>query len=170
LFLLIHWLERAVTQALSHPPASHRGGPGSRPVQIKRGRICGGQSGTGAGYLRVLQFPCPSFTPLIARSAVVVTQGWYNGLIYGLSASGLDSTLGKERGGDHYSRNHYEDCAQRPVSVPLLSHLTLFSYVSPFLSETRVTRTPSGTRKHPKGAHRNNLRGTQNLKRNRDKI
>jgi hypothetical protein len=28
--------------------------------------ICGGQSGTGAGFLRVLQFPLPIFIPQIA--------------------------------------------------------------------------------------------------------
>jgi hypothetical protein len=36
-------------------------GPGSRP--IRSCGICGGQSGTGAGFLRVLRFPLPAIIP-----------------------------------------------------------------------------------------------------------
>jgi hypothetical protein len=41
--------------------------------------ICGGQSGAGAGFLRVLQFPLPIFIPPIApQSPSPIIWGWYN--------------------------------------------------------------------------------------------
>jgi hypothetical protein len=45
--------------------ASHRGGPGSRPGLASW--ICGGESGVGAGFLRVLRFPLPK--PFILRTS-----------------------------------------------------------------------------------------------------
>jgi hypothetical protein len=47
---------RAVAQAVSHrlPTAA-----ALVPVQVRSCDICGGQSGTGAGFLRVLRFPLP---------------------------------------------------------------------------------------------------------------
>jgi hypothetical protein len=41
--------------------------------------ICGGQSGAGAGFLRVLGFPLPIFIPTIApQSPSPIIWGWYN--------------------------------------------------------------------------------------------
>jgi hypothetical protein len=41
--------------------------------------ICGGQSGPGAGFLRVLRFPLPNFIPPIApQSPSPIIWGWYN--------------------------------------------------------------------------------------------
>jgi hypothetical protein len=41
--------------------------------------ICGGQSGTGAGFLRVLRFPLPIFSPPIAaQSSSSIIWGLYN--------------------------------------------------------------------------------------------
>jgi hypothetical protein len=41
--------------------------------------ICGGQSGAGAGFLRVLQFPLSIFiTPISPQSASPIIRGWYN--------------------------------------------------------------------------------------------
>jgi hypothetical protein len=41
--------------------------------------ICGGQSGAGAGFLRVLQFPLPIFIPPVApQSPSPIVWGWYN--------------------------------------------------------------------------------------------
>jgi hypothetical protein len=41
--------------------------------------ICGGQSGAGAGFLRVLRFPLPILFPLIApQSPSHIIWGWYN--------------------------------------------------------------------------------------------
>jgi hypothetical protein len=40
--------------------------------------ICGGQSDTGAGYLRVLRFPLPIFIlPTAPHSSSTIIQGWY---------------------------------------------------------------------------------------------
>jgi hypothetical protein len=41
--------------------------------------ICGGQSGAGAGFLRVLRFPLPIFIPPIApQSSSSIIWGLYN--------------------------------------------------------------------------------------------
>jgi hypothetical protein len=41
--------------------------------------ICGGQSGAGAGFLRVLRFLLPIFIPTIApQSPSPIVWGWYN--------------------------------------------------------------------------------------------
>jgi hypothetical protein len=41
--------------------------------------ICGGQSGAGAGFLRVLRFPLPLFIPPISpQSPSPIIWGWYN--------------------------------------------------------------------------------------------
>jgi hypothetical protein len=41
--------------------------------------ICGGQSGAGEGFLRVLRFPLPVFIPPIApHSPSPIIWGWYN--------------------------------------------------------------------------------------------
>jgi hypothetical protein len=41
--------------------------------------ICGGQTGVGAGFLRVLWFPLPIFiTPIAPQSPSSIICGWYN--------------------------------------------------------------------------------------------
>jgi hypothetical protein len=47
-------------------PASHSGGPHSSPGQVRSCGICGGQRGTGAGFLRVLRFPLSMHIPSTA--------------------------------------------------------------------------------------------------------
>jgi hypothetical protein len=72
----IYW-GRAIAQALSRwlPTTVAR-------VQTRvwsRG-ICGGQSGAGPGFLRVLRFPLPIFIPPISpHSPSPIIWGWYNG-------------------------------------------------------------------------------------------
>jgi hypothetical protein len=67
---------RAIVQAVSRwlPTAAAR-------VQTRiwsRG-ICGGHSGGGAGFLRVLRFPLPIFIPPISpQSPSPITRVWYN--------------------------------------------------------------------------------------------
>jgi hypothetical protein len=53
--------------------------------------IYGGQSGTVAGFLRVLQFPLPFRIPPIApQSPSSVIWGWYNGPVVAAGPSGLN--------------------------------------------------------------------------------
>jgi hypothetical protein len=48
-------------------------------VQVRSCGICDGQSGTGAGFLRVLRFPLPIFIPPAApHSSSSIIQGWYS--------------------------------------------------------------------------------------------
>jgi hypothetical protein len=54
--------------------------------------ICGGHSGTGAGFLRVLRFPLPIFIPSIApQSPLSIIWGCYNRLVVTAVPSGLKS-------------------------------------------------------------------------------
>jgi hypothetical protein len=47
--------------------------------QVWSSGICGGQSGAGAGFLRVLRFPLPIFIPPIApQSPLPIIWGRYN--------------------------------------------------------------------------------------------
>jgi hypothetical protein len=72
----IHSEGRAVAQAVSR----------SLPTAAARVRarlwlcgICGGQSGAGAGFLRVLRFPLPiSITPITSQSPSSIIWGLYN--------------------------------------------------------------------------------------------
>jgi hypothetical protein len=67
---------RAIVQAVSrwHPTAAAR-----VRSRVWSSGICGGQSGVGAGILRVLRFPLPIFIPPIApQSPSPIIWGWYN--------------------------------------------------------------------------------------------
>jgi hypothetical protein len=78
---------RAVAQAFSRwlPTAAAR-------VRVRAAcGVCGGQSGIGAGFLRVLRFSLPNIPPI---SILIITRGWHNRPIGGGSAewTQLDST------------------------------------------------------------------------------
>jgi hypothetical protein len=47
-------------------------------AQVRSCGICGGQSGTGAGFLRVLQFPMPILILPTAPYSSSIVRGWYN--------------------------------------------------------------------------------------------
>jgi hypothetical protein len=67
---------RAIAQAVSRwlPTAAAR-----VRSRVWSSGICGGQSGAGAGFLRVLRFPLPVFIPPIApQSPSPIIWGWYN--------------------------------------------------------------------------------------------
>jgi hypothetical protein len=80
----------AIGQAVSHwlPP----GWPRVRDRVWSCG-ICGGQSGAGAGFLRVLRFPLLIFVPSIApQSSSAVIWGLYNRSEVAAVPSGLGPT------------------------------------------------------------------------------
>jgi hypothetical protein len=55
--------------------------------------ICGGQSGAGAGFLRVLWFPLPIFIlPIAPQSPSSIIWGLYNRLEVAAVPSGLSPT------------------------------------------------------------------------------
>jgi hypothetical protein len=47
-------------------------------AQDRSSGICGGQSGTGAGLLRVLRFPLPILISPTAPHSSSIIRGWYN--------------------------------------------------------------------------------------------
>jgi hypothetical protein len=61
---------QAVSRRLSNPEVR---------AQVRLRGICGGQSGTGVGFLRVLLFPLPILIPpTVPHSSSSVIRGWYN--------------------------------------------------------------------------------------------
>jgi hypothetical protein len=75
-YLFRHLLGRAIAQAVSRwlPTAAAR-----VRSRIWSSRICDGQSGAGAGFLRGLRFPLSIFIPPITpQSPSPIIEGWYN--------------------------------------------------------------------------------------------
>jgi hypothetical protein len=80
---------RAIAQAVSRrlPTAATR-----VRARVRSCGICGGQTGTGAGFLRVLQFPLPIRIPPVApHSSSSIIWGWYNGPNSGRSTMWIQS-------------------------------------------------------------------------------
>jgi hypothetical protein len=79
---------RAIAQAVScwFPTAAAR-----VRAQVWSSGICGGQSGAGAGFLRVLRFPLSIFIPPNSPSSSII-RGWYNRPFSGRRGPSLDST------------------------------------------------------------------------------
>jgi hypothetical protein len=71
-FPICHTIAQAVSRRLPTTAARVR-------ARVRSCGICGRQSGTRAGFLRVLQFPPPIFIPPIApQSPSSIIWGWYN--------------------------------------------------------------------------------------------
>jgi hypothetical protein len=80
---------RATAQAVSHrtPNAAAR-----VRARVRSWGIYDGQSGPGAGFLRVLRFPLPILIPPTARqSSSSIIRGWYNRPISGRSTKWTQS-------------------------------------------------------------------------------
>jgi hypothetical protein len=83
---------RAIAQAVSRrlPTAA-----GRVRARVRSCGICGEQSGTGAGFLRVLRFPLPIFIPPIGpQSPSSIIWDWYNRPEEAAVPSGLSLTPG----------------------------------------------------------------------------
>jgi hypothetical protein len=81
---------RAVVQAVSRwlPTAAAR-----VRARVWSCRICGGQSGAGADFLRVLQFPLSIFiSPIAPQSPSSISWDWYNRPVATAVSSGLSLT------------------------------------------------------------------------------
>jgi hypothetical protein len=66
---------RAIAQAVSrrHPTVAAR-----VRTQVRSRGICGGRSGAGVGFLRVLRFPLPILIPPTAPHLSSIIRCWYN--------------------------------------------------------------------------------------------
>jgi hypothetical protein len=81
---------RAIAQAVSRwlPTAAAR-----VRARVWSCGIWGGQSGDGAGFLRVLRFPLPIFIPQISPPSLSsIIWGWYNRPVVAAVPSGLSLT------------------------------------------------------------------------------
>jgi hypothetical protein len=101
-------LRRTIAQAVSRrlPTAAVR----VRPRVYSCG-ICGGQSGTEAGFLRVLRFPLPiRIPPTAPQSLSSIIWGWYNGPVVAAVPSGLSLTPSENKMERYHGRGQFRLC------------------------------------------------------------
>jgi hypothetical protein len=81
-----HAIAKAVSRWLPTAAARVR-------ARVWSSRICGGQTGTGVGFLRVLRFPLPIFIPPISPSSQSPEAGYNKTEVADVpGAPSLDST------------------------------------------------------------------------------
>jgi hypothetical protein len=92
-YLYLISLDCAIAQAVSRrlPNAAAR-----VRAQVRSCEICGGQSGTGAGFLQVLRFLLPIFIPPTDPHSSSIIPGWYNRPLTGRRANWTVSTHPKK--------------------------------------------------------------------------
>jgi hypothetical protein len=85
------WRGRAIADAVSHrlPTAA-----GRVRAQARSCGICGGQSGSGEGFLRVLRFPLLILIPPTTQHSSSIIRGWYNLAVTGLRTKWTKEDLG----------------------------------------------------------------------------
>jgi hypothetical protein len=83
-------MAESVSQLVSFPTAAAR-----VRSQVRSCGIYGGQSGTGAGFPRVLRFPLPILIPPTAPYSSII-RGWYNRPTVADVPSGLSLTPPRE--------------------------------------------------------------------------
>jgi hypothetical protein len=107
------YVGRAIAQVVSrlNPTAAAR-------VRVWSNGICGGQSGSGAGFLRVLRFPLPIFIPPIAlQSHSPIIWGWYNRPeVAAVQGTYSHPTSNTKNWVGHYMRTEAESSLQSPKS------------------------------------------------------
>jgi hypothetical protein len=87
--------------------------------------ICGGQSDTEAGFLRIARFPLPIRIPPIApQSSSSIIRGWYNRPNSGLSTKWTQSHLMRKEN----LNNVWEDCYIDTKSLNLIELELTFLY------------------------------------------
>jgi hypothetical protein len=81
---------RAIAKAVSSRPPTVAVRVWAR---VRSCGICCGQSGIGAGFLRVLRFPLPiRIPPIVSQSPSPIIWGWYNRPVVAAVPSGLGLT------------------------------------------------------------------------------
>jgi hypothetical protein len=84
---------RAITQAVTRRLPTTAAGVRAR---VRACGFCGGQSGTGEVFLRLLLFPLPIFIPPVAPHSSSIVRGWCNRPVVADLTSGLSLTQPKE--------------------------------------------------------------------------
>jgi hypothetical protein len=127
--LLVPSRGRAIAQAVSRwlPTAAAR-----VRSQVRSCGISCGRSGTGAGFLRVLPFPLPTFIPPNApQSSSSIIRGWYNRPTVADVPSGLSLTPPRE---SKKKQSHPgDDSLSGPIKTNLVSYLSLIPLACMYL-------------------------------------